>query len=180
MAATSQPTMLRMRVLPTPSLGRHDLDFDLHVGLSEARDDDQSRSGEWRLREAAGACLAISRHVARVGDVGVDLDDVAIGHAARLQDLADVLPGELALLFDRGAELALGIEADLARDVEHAHASRHLAAQAVLAGKSDGRWIVELVGHGGLPACKEAHGFRSDGMTSSAKPIHVVGFAQTA
>ena len=71
--------------------------------------------------------------------------------ALGLQDLADILPDELALLLDGRAELALGIEADLARDIDDARAGGHLAAQAVLARKRDGRRIMELVGHRGLP-----------------------------
>ncbi len=39
----------------------------------------------------------------------------------------------------------------------------------------DGLGIVELDGHAGLSIVREAHGFRSESMASSIKPVHVVG-----
>src|SRR5262249_12487510 len=86
-----------------------------------------------------------------VGEEDVDLDDVGIGHAAALQHLGDVLPDLLDLLVDAGLELALRIDADLARDVKQPRALGHLGAQAGLARDGYGLWIVKVHGHRYLP-----------------------------
>src|SRR5262249_38603220 len=116
------------------------------------------------------ADLTVRRDEPAVGQENGDLGDIGEGHVGALQHLADVLPDLLDLLFDAGLQFALGIDADLPRDIEQPRTLWHLGAEAVFAGERHGLGIMKLDGHLWRPHLLSCRPERSEGPHRRSPP----------
>jgi hypothetical protein len=119
--------------------------------LRLAGHDQQGRGRIRHVLDEAVAHLAIGTGETAIGQKHRHLHQVLEAHPAFLQNLAEILPGLIALGLEAGRQLAIRRSSDLARQIQQLRSGRHFGGEAVLARERHGLRIVELDGHRQLP-----------------------------